>query len=150
MVAMNSVVSADNAFAAKEGIERRLGGRKPLICGCFLIFNRVMNILGNLTVLQLRRAIEIKEQIAALENELQRVTEGEAQGTGVIIHPNRRMSAAGRRRIAAVQKARWARLKADRSTTSKPKKFWRMSLAARAAIAEAQRRRWAAIKAAKA
>ena len=38
-----------------------------------------MNILGSLAILQLRRAIEIKEQIAALEHELQQVTEGEAQ-----------------------------------------------------------------------
>jgi hypothetical protein len=66
----------------------------------------------------------------------------------------RTMSAAARARIAAAQRARWAKQKggqASISTTSaggavKPKR--RMSAAGRKAIAEGARKRWAAAKAA--
>jgi hypothetical protein len=63
----------------------------------------------------------------------------------------RRMSAAGRARIVAAQKARWAKARANGSKTNvvaKPKKR-RMSVAARKKIAAAQRARWAQAKAAK-
>jgi len=61
------------------------------------------------------------------------------------------MSAAGRARIAAAQRARWAKLKgkvtpAGNSMPQKPKR--RMSAAARKAIAAAAKKRWAAAKAA--
>ncbi|HEX3819726.1 MAG TPA: hypothetical protein VHW45_05320 [Candidatus Sulfotelmatobacter sp.] len=55
----------------------------------------------------------------------------------------RTISAAGRARIAAAQKARWAKQKAKAGT---PKKRV-MSAAARKRIAAAQRARWAKIKA---
>ena len=62
-----------------------------------------------------------------------------------------RMSAAGRARIAAAQRARWAKVKA----TNGKKKVVRMpkartlSVAARRKIAAAQRARWAKVKATK-
>ena len=61
------------------------------------------------------------------------------------------MSAAGKARIAAAQRARWAKLKgkvtpAGNSTPQKPKR--KMSAAARKAIAAAAKKRWAAAKAA--
>lgn len=57
------------------------------------------------------------------------------------------MSAAGRARIAAAQKVRWAKLKAKKAA---PKKATRkISAAGRAKIAAAQKARWAKIKAAK-
>ena len=52
----------------------------------------------------------------------------------------RRLSAAGRARIAAAQHARWA--KAKQSQASKP--VHRMSAAARKRISQIQKRRWAA------
>ena len=68
----------------------------------------------------------------------------------------RRMPAEARARIAAAQRARWAKQKRGKSgdngastpagRTAKPKRT--MSAAARKAIAEAARKRWAAAKAA--
>jgi hypothetical protein len=63
----------------------------------------------------------------------------------------RKMSAAGRARIAAAQRARWAKVKAKASianVVAMPKKRT-MSAAARRRIAAAQRARWAKVKAAK-
>jgi hypothetical protein len=60
------------------------------------------------------------------------------------------MSAAGRARIAAAQRQRWARLKGKngqiKTTGTAPKKRT-MSAAARKKIAAAQRARWAKVKA---
>ena len=61
------------------------------------------------------------------------------------------ISAAGRARIAAAQKARWAKMKAKSgkpNVVTMPKKRT-LSAAARRKIAAAQRARWAKVKAAK-
>src|SRR5579864_3673657 len=61
----------------------------------------------------------------------------------------RKLSAGGRGRIAAAQKARWAKARANGNRTNivaMPKRR-RMSLAARKRIAAAQRARWAKTKA---
>jgi hypothetical protein len=71
-----------------------------------------MSSIANLSAQQLRRAADIKDKIQSLENELGRIL-------GSLIKPvaavapkkKRRMSAAGRARIAAAQKARWAKVK---------------------------------------
>jgi peptidoglycan hydrolase CwlO-like protein len=63
----------------------------------------------------------------------------------------RGMSSAGRRRIAAAQKARWAKLKGASSSpaTAKPPKGKRkLSAAGRKAISEASKKRWALKRAA--
>jgi hypothetical protein len=62
-----------------------------------------------------------------------------------------RMSAAGRARIGAAQRARWAKVKAKSNTGNvvKMPKRRKMSAAARRKIAAAQRARWAKVKAAK-
>lgn len=61
------------------------------------------------------------------------------------------LSAAARARIAAAQRARWAKVKASktqsRNGTAAPKRT--MSAAARKRIAAAQRARWAKVRAAK-
>jgi hypothetical protein len=62
------------------------------------------------------------------------------------------MSAAGRARIAAAQKARWAKLKGgngDLMAAKPAMKKRTMSAAGRARIVAAQKARWAKIKAAK-
>ena len=56
------------------------------------------------------------------------------------------MSAAGRARIIAAQKARWAKVKAGKPAP-KAKGKRKMSAAARAKIAAAARARWAKAKA---
>ena len=56
--------------------------------------------------------------------------------------PHRKMSAAGRRKIAAAQRARWAKLKSKRLQRGKR----HMSAAARNRIARAQRIRWVQLK----
>ncbi|HEX3745798.1 MAG TPA: hypothetical protein VHW09_17775 [Bryobacteraceae bacterium] len=63
----------------------------------------------------------------------------------------RKISAAGRRRMAAAQKARWAKVRGEVEPTSsaalpKPTKR-KMSAAGRKAISEATKRRWAAKRA---
>jgi hypothetical protein len=58
-----------------------------------------------------------------------------------------KMSAAGRARIAAAQRARWAKHKAANGKPSAPKRV--LSAAARKKIAAAQRARWAKLKAQK-
>ena len=63
----------------------------------------------------------------------------------------RKISAAGRARIAAAQRARWAKARSNGSNAkvvSMPKKRT-LSAAARKKIAAAQRARWAKVKAAK-
>jgi hypothetical protein len=63
--------------------------------------------------------------------------------------PRRRgMSAAGRARVAAAQRKRWAAAKASGAATAKPKR--RLSAAGRARIIAATKARWEAFREAKA
>ena len=74
---------------------------------------------------------------------------GAAYGKGTA--PRGEMSAAGRVRIAAAQRARWAKVKAkseNANVVTMPKKRT-MSASARRRIAAAQRARWAKVKSAK-
>jgi len=59
----------------------------------------------------------------------------------------RKMSAAARRRIAAAQRARWAKVKGQKVVPIKAGKR-RLSAAGRARIAAAARARWAKVRAA--
>jgi len=64
--------------------------------------------------------------------------------------PRHKMSAAGRRAIAAAQRKRWAAFKESSATPQAPKRAKRkLSPAGRAAIVAALKKRWAAKKAAK-
>jgi hypothetical protein len=83
---------------------------------------------------------QIKGIAAALE------AFGSAYGTR---NGNRKISPDGRARIAAAQRARWAKGRNSRgSEVATPKKRV-MSASARKRIAEAQKKRWAALKAKK-
>jgi hypothetical protein len=93
---------------------------------------------------------QLSKERARLENELHRVTAaltafGKSYFSGV--KPKRTISAASRRRMAAAQRARWAKQKAG-SKRTKPKRT--ISAAARRKIAAAQRARWAKVRAKKA
>ena len=64
--------------------------------------------------------------------------------------PKRRLSRAGRTRIAAAQKARWAKARGEEKTPKLvPLRRKRLSSAARKKIAAAQKARWAKFRAAK-
>ena len=73
----------------------------------------------------------------------------EVAGTPRAPARKRKISAAGRRRMAAAQKARWAKIRADAAAASSPavakpvKRRRKLSAAGRKAISEATKRRWA-------
>jgi hypothetical protein len=72
-----------------------------------------MSSIINLSAQQLRRAATIKEQIQSLENELNRIFGSPAKPVAATAPKKRRkMSAAGRAKISAAAKARWAKVKA--------------------------------------
>jgi hypothetical protein len=102
----------------------------------------------NLSAKQLRLAAAVRRRIESLENKLARILGGT---TDEVVTPRkrRRMSAAGRARIAAAQRARWAKARgvtASARSVRKPKR--KMSAAGRARIAAAARKRWRKAKAA--
>jgi len=74
-----------------------------------------MSAIIELTPKQLRQAAIIKERIVTLQKKLIKLA-GSSVETGnaapVKVRRKRRMSAAGRARIAAAARARWARVRA--------------------------------------
>jgi hypothetical protein len=105
-----------------------------------------MNLAGVVQQLKKERdqAARIVEQLDAALAALTGVS-GKRTGT------RRNISAAGRARIAAAQRARWARVRTKsgqkQNVVTMPKKKT-MSAVARRKIAAAQRARWAKVKAA--
>ena len=110
---------------------------------------------------QLRSALQIKEQIESLEQQLNSLLSGSARIQSST-HPSSRrngrrtMSASARARIAAAQRARWAKLKRNSSKIQSSKnpsiragKPRRMSAAGRARIIAATKARWARFHAAR-
>jgi hypothetical protein len=97
---------------------------------------------------------QLREQRAKLLDDLKHVDAaisvlGRLNGGTGHLAPRRTMSDAGRRRIAAAQRARWAKVKAKNvvSITNSSKAAKRtMSASARRKIAAAQRARWAKVK----
>ncbi|MEO7300526.1 MAG: hypothetical protein ABI042_18330 [Verrucomicrobiota bacterium] len=107
-----------------------------------------MNI-KDMSVEQLRRAATIKEEIVGLEKQLQTLWGGSKASNAVSAKGV--MSAAGRARISAAAKARWAKIKASKRNAAKPASSGKktMSAAARAKISAAAKARWAKIKSGK-
>ncbi len=70
--------------------------------------------------------------------------------TGELSKSRHGMSPAGRARVAAAQRKRWAEIKNAGGATVSPKHKQVMSAAGRKRIADATRKRWAAYRAAKA
>jgi hypothetical protein len=100
-----------------------------------------MSNLLTLTSSQLKRAAALKDQISQLEKDLVSLL-GTPKTSGPA--PKKKgMSAAGRAKIAAAQKARWAKVKGSKPAKKKSK----MSAAGRAKIAAAAKARWAKAKA---
>ena len=103
------------------------------------------------SVQQLRRAIAIKEQIQALENELVSLTGAAPAAAPGASRKKFTRSAATRAKMAAAQKARWAKLNRGTPAAAKParKRKGQLSPEGRARIVAAQKARWAKRKARK-
>jgi hypothetical protein len=114
----------------------------------------IMSNIKDLTVAQLKRAIEIREEIESLQAQLTSIGGGRVgrpPATKSRKRRKRRMSAKGRARIAAAARARWAKYRRG-ATKAKPakagkKKRKRFSAAARAKLSAAAKARWAKAKA---
>jgi hypothetical protein len=109
-----------------------------------------MTSIIDLSPSQLHRIIDIKEQIEALQAQIASVT---ADGGEVPAPPREpkkwRMSATARAKIAAAQRARWARAKGTTAPAKEPnKKDRRSSPETRAKLAAAAKARWKKAKAA--
>ena len=119
--------------------------------------------IQTVTIEQLKQVIAIKEQIAALEAKLGKIIGGKSAPVAAVVAPvkkgRKKMSAAGKARIAAAQKARWAKVKGTapapaQSVTPKaapavkPAKRVKRKLSpeGRAKIVAALKKRWAAKK----
>jgi hypothetical protein len=117
--------------------------------------------LLNLTAAQLKHAADIIETIEKLNLELAAILGSQNEPAEPAVAPVKRgrkkggMSAAGRKAVAAAQKARWAKVKSAKAESTpveklvaaeKPAKR-KMSAAGRKAIAAAQKARWAKVKA---
>jgi hypothetical protein len=117
-----------------------------------------MNSLLSLSPAQLIRAATIKDKIIVLEKELVSILGSPAPAAKPGAAPKKKstMSVAGRARIRAAQKLRWAKIKMSSPTTvaakapaSTAKKKFKMSAAAKAKISAAAKARWAKVKAGK-
>jgi hypothetical protein len=109
-----------------------------------------MSSIINLSAQQLRRAATIKEEIQSLENELGRIFSSSTKPVAAAVPKKRRkMSAAGRAKISAAAKARWAKVNEKKVAAKQaPKAKRKLSAAARAKISAAAKARWAKAKAA--
>ena len=103
------------------------------------------NILLSLTTTQLRRAADLKEKIEALDQELASILGTPAPASTKSKKGG--MSAAGRAKIAAAQKARWAKVQGAKPAAKAPVKKRRMSAAAKAKLSASAKARWAKAKA---
>jgi hypothetical protein len=111
-----------------------------------------MTNLQNLTVEQLRKVVAIKEEIERLEAKLAKVGGGRGPGrppgsaAAPAVRRRRKMSAAAKARIAAGQRARWAKVKGLKAGKQVKKKR-KVNAATRARLAAVARARWAKVKA---
>ena len=108
-----------------------------------------MNLI-DLTVTQLKRAAAIKEQVEKLNKELAGIV-GTQTKSRTASGAHRTMGAAVRKKIAAAQKARWAKIHGARPATASAKAALRakkktMSPAARAKLSAKLKAFWAAKK----
>jgi hypothetical protein len=109
-----------------------------------------MNLL-DLTTNQLKRAAAIKEQIERLNKGLRSLLSGPAKPRAAP-KKTQTMSASVRKKIAATQKARWAKLRREKSVTHSAKssvKKKTLSPATRAKLSAKLKAYWAAKKAGK-
>jgi hypothetical protein len=107
-----------------------------------------MSTLENISVSQLRKLVAIKQKIERLQAKLEAITGG-SDGVASTGPKRRGMSAAGKARIAAAQRRRWAKLRAGEKSAAPARKGRRkVSAATRARLAASAKARWAKAKAA--
>ena len=126
-----------------------------------------------ITAQQLRQAANIKERIDALQQKLNQILGATVESApGEAPKKKRKMSAAGRRAIAAAAKARWAKIKGaapkrklsaqgianiragvakrmaaqGKASAAKPVRKRKLTAAGRAALSAAAKARWAKAK----
>ena len=100
---------------------------------------------------------KLEARLDAINRALTSVGKGLPAASIPALKTKKKMSAAGRARIVAAQKARWAKIKAKITTSAKSKVAAKpaakakkkMSAAGRARIIAAQKARWAKVKAGK-
>lgn len=112
------------------------------------------------TVSQLQRSLQIAEQIAKLQAEMEAIFQGSASpvakaAPGPVKPKKGTMSAKGRANIVAAQKKRWAKIKSAKKAPAKApkapvKKKRRFSPAVLQKLRDAMKKRWALAKAGKA
>jgi hypothetical protein len=102
-----------------------------------------MNSITSLTPGQLRKAADIQERILLLQEQLADLLGAQADVGTPAPTKKRTMSAAGRARIAAAAKARWAKFRATGQPAKGSKKVKRkMSAQAKAKLSKIARARW--------
>jgi hypothetical protein len=89
---------------------------------------------------------QLKKEHDRLTREIRGVSAALAAFGAAYARPKRQLSVAAKARIAAAQRARWAKVKSGQKQSGTPKKRT-MSAAARKRIAAAQRARWAKVRA---
>ena len=108
----------------------------------------------SISIESLKEAVQIKEQIAALETRLNKILGNSpvefapASAPVPVSKGRKQMSAAAREKIAAAQRARWAKSKGSSAAPAKAavKTKGGLTPEGRARLAEAMRNRWAARK----
>jgi hypothetical protein len=82
------------------------------------------NPLANLSVLQLKRAVAIREQMQTLQNELDRLAgvQSASGKSSAASHKKGKMSAESRAKLSASMTARWAKIKAAKARAEKARK----------------------------
>lgn len=140
---INIPLSEETAAPAKNELNNHLIDK--------LDFSGTRRLTGatmlHLTASQLHRAADLKHKLESLQREITRLLG--STNSAATPRKRRKMSAAGRRKIAAAQRARWAKVKGRKSAAKPVKKARRkMSVAARAKISAAAKARWAKAKAA--
>ena len=124
-----------------------------------------MSNFSSLTSAQLRRAADIQEQIEVLNGQLAVILNGNGAANALKIpsalgsepvkmRKKYKLSAEGRAKKVAAQKARWAKAKvspepSENTEAGPKKKRKKMSAASKAKIAAAAKARWAKVRAAK-
>lgn len=93
--------------------------------------------------------LKAKEALLAKVAEIDKSLTAFESGKPVAAVGKRTMSPAARAKIAAAQKARWAKIRGKKATKPVARKKHKMSAVGRAAIAAAARARWAKVRAQK-
>ena len=83
------------------------------------------NPLANLPVIQLKRAVAIREQMQILQNELDRLAAGQTasgRNSGAPQKKKGKMSTEARAKLSASMTARWAKIRAAKARAERSRK----------------------------